>query len=408
MRCILCHLSAWGCGHSRTLTTPDGSPPMRTILAESADLLPAILDSDLCNESTAIFCPSSDTPTGIGETIVAPCTGSLGAPGDEMVVGDVFVVKVQEYILTPYLEIDGPTFARITSEKDFYAFLDHADQAKQHGVFPPALLHPMMRLGDLCALGGAHTCGGPGQRLFVRASGEASTTPQGMPLGFVTDGLASLTSAWSAIRRPPGSGCPGCLTGAVRTPTLRIAHQQRPWLSRYLCTLDALRTAATEGLTNLKVSGFPHRMTAAADQYTQAVDLTLVGAELPVLLFNTAIALIHDPHSNQQFQVGTGTARLLELLMIYGDEDAAIAAATHHLGLAPHAAREALAQVMSGLSDFGMQLLPEKRCRSASSIQPGHQGAAAQGVNTSCWLSAMGAADSRHSWQPVPGPRASG
>ncbi|MDX3763110.1 hypothetical protein PV684_49845 [Streptomyces sp. AK02-04a] len=382
---------------------------MRTILTESADLLPAIVDSDLCGEGTVVFSPSSENRTDIGETIVAPYTGSLSSPGDEIVVGEVLVVKVQEYALTPHLAVTGPTFARITSKKDFCAFLDHADQAHQHGLFPQALLHPMIRLGDLCALGGSHTCGGPRQRLFIRASGQASTTPHGMPLGAMTDGLASLTTVWSAFRRPPSSGCPVCLSEAVPAPILRIAHRQRPWLSRYLYALEALRTAASLGLTQLKVSGFPHRLTGAQDRYTPAADFTPAGADMPLLLFNSSIAVLHDPRSNQQFQIGEGTARLIELLLIHGDLDSAVSAATHRLGLAPHAARDALAQVTSGLN-FGMQPSTTHNVPGieAKLLPTRYQHADARSLNASCWLSAMGVAAFSQSIQLVPGPRVPG
>ncbi len=405
MRCILCHLNSWGCGHSDSLiASPDGIP-VRTIVTESADVLPALLDSDLCGEGTVVFSPSRDTPSSVGKTIIAPYTGSLSAPGDEMVVGEICVVKVQEYELTPYLATASPTFVRINNEDDFYTFLEHADHAHQHGAFLPALLHPMVRLADLCALGGAHTCGGPSQRLFVRATGQASTTPWGMPLGSVTDGLASLTATWSAFRRPSGSGCPGCLSQAVPAPLLRIAHQQRPWLSRYLQALDALRTAAERGLSPLKVSGFPHRLTAGADDYLPALDLMPAGAEMPLLLFSADVAVLHDTHSHQQFELGTGTARLIELLMIHGDSDAAVYAATQHLGLERHAAHAALAQVRAGLVGFGIQLSTARGSEDAS-CPPSRQGSAfAHGVNASCWLASAGMGTSNHSLQPVPGPR---
>lgn len=365
-------LNAWGRGSLDTITTPSDVVPERTILTESADLLPSLLDSDLCGHGTLVFSPSPDAPSLAHGTPVVPYDGSLITTGDEMLLGEGLIVEVQEYTAAHELAVVGPALVRITNEIDFHAFLYDADRAKQYGAFPLVLLHPMVQLCDLCVLGGTHACGGPRRRLLVTAAGEVKTTPFGTTLGAVDSGLASLTAAWATRRRLPGSGCPVCLSQAVPLSTLDAAHQRRPWLSRYLHALNALRAAAVNGLTDLSVSGFNQRLIPGLTPIRHAADLALTASDSPLLLFNNHTTVLHDPYSKRQFQLGPFAARLIELLLVHGDHDAAADAAVLHLDVAPYTAHSALAQVTRRLTNSGIHLLaaPGMRAMGAATSWP--------------------------------------
>jgi hypothetical protein len=391
MEGILRRLNTWGRGSSfGTLPTPSDIIPERTILAESATLLRGLLDSDLCGHGTLVFCPSLDTPAITHGTIIVPYEGSLTTAGDEMLLDDSLIVEVQEYAAAHELAIFGPTLARMTSESDFYAFLYDADRAQQCGAFPLVLLDPMVQLCDLCVLGGTHTCSGPRRRLYVTVAGEVKTTPLGTTLGTVEDGLASLTATWSAYRRFVGSGCSVCLSQAIPLTTLDAAHQQRPWLSRYLHALNALRAAATNGVTDLDVSGFGQRLIPALDRVSPAADLTFAAAGTPLLLFNSHITILHDPASQRQFQLGPNAARLIELLLVHGNHDAAAEAAIRHLEVAPHTAHTALTQVTRRLTSIGINLLAASRTPRTgvtTSRPPERLGAGVDHISFEDWLS---------------------
>ncbi|MEV7004247.1 daptide biosynthesis RiPP recognition protein [Streptomyces sp. NPDC093982] len=356
MESILRRLNAWGRGSLGTLTRPSGRAPERIILTESADLLPTILNSDLCSRGTLLFSPSPHTSTTVHQTRVVPYHGSLIAPGDEMTLSKGIIVEVQEYAAASEFAIAGPTLARITSENDFRAFLYDADCARQYGAYPPALLHSMVQLCDLCALGSAHSCGGPLRRLLVTTTGEVKTTPFATTLGIIQDGLATLTANWATYQRFPGSGCPVCLSQAVPVTMLDAAHQNRPWLSRYLHALNALRTAAANGLTDLRVSGFGERLIPSLLSDEPAADLTLAAANAPLLLFNADMAFLYDPPSKRQFLLGSSAACLIEILLAHADHDAAADAAIHHLNITPQTARSALTQVTRLLAHSGIRL----------------------------------------------------
>jgi len=363
MEGILRRVYAWGRGSLDSITTPSDIVPERTIIAESAELLPSLLDSDLCGPGALILCPSPHAAVLTRGTTVFPYAGSLSAVGDEILLGEGLVVEVQEYAATHELTVIGPTLTRIASENDFRSFIYDADRAKEYGSFPLVLLDPMVQLCDLCVLGGAHLCGGPRRRLLVTLAGEVKTTPFGTTLGGVEDGLSSISASWKFRRRPPGSGCPVCLSQVVPLATVDAAHQQRPWLSRYLHALNALRSAAEAGLTDLDVSGFGGRLIPELTPVRATADFTLAASDSPILLFNSHIALLHDPRSKRQFQLGPSAARLVELMLVYGDHDAAADAAVLHLEVAPYTAHSALTQVTRRLAGNGITLIGSRGMR---------------------------------------------
>ncbi|MEY9997936.1 hypothetical protein ABIE67_010055 [Streptomyces sp. V4I8] len=389
MEGILRRLNTWGRGSLGALPTPSDIIPERTILTESATLLPDLLDSDLCGHGTLVFCPSLDTPALTHGTIVVPYEGSLVTAGDEILLGQSLIVEVQEYAAAHELAIFGPTLVRMTSESDFHAFLYDADRAQQYGAFPLVLLDPMVQLCDLCVLGGTHACGGPRRRLYVTIAGDVKTTPLGTTLGTVEDCLASLTAGWSAYRRFAGYGCSVCLSETIPLTTVDAAHQQRPWLSRYLHALSALRAAAANGVTDLEVSGFAQRLIPALNRVGPAADLTRTASSTPLLLFNNDIMILHDPASQQQLQLGPNAARIIELLLVHGNHNAAAEAAIRHLKVAPHSAHTAVTQVTHRLTSIGINLLAASRTpgTGAASRPPERLGAGVNHVSFEDWLS---------------------
>ncbi|MFE9404855.1 daptide biosynthesis RiPP recognition protein [Streptomyces sp. NPDC006530] len=356
MQEILRHLHAWGRGDSEGAGSENVGTG-RTVLLDSVDSLETVLDSGLVDGGTMVFAPPGDaqeskSPVGF----LVRYEGSLSASGDEMSVGEDFFVEAQDYAVTPFLAVAGPTLVRVSSPVDFDAFLKDADRARERGDFVPALVHPMIQLGDLCALGGAHRCVGPRGRIIVDASGRVRTSPNGMPLGEVRDGLDALDACWSAVERPADSGCPVCLGGVVPGTALLAAHRQRPWLSRYLHAVDAMRMAAARGMANVRPSGFAHRLTPGCDAHEDAADMQLAAADAPLVLFNDERAVLHDPVAGRQFRLARQAAQLVELLVVHADHDAAADAAAACLGLDRPQALDALGELQRRLTDAGMTL----------------------------------------------------
>ncbi|MFD7169520.1 daptide biosynthesis RiPP recognition protein [Streptomyces violascens] len=349
---ILRHLHAWGRGNFDAAGTASG----RTVLLESANSLAAVLDSGLMDADTMVFAPATGARESLSVGVLVGYEGSLTASGDEMSVDDDFFVEAQDYAVTPFLAVAGPTVVRVTGQADFDAFVHDADRARAQGEFVPALVHPMIQLGDLCALGGAHRCAGPRVRITVDPSGRVRTAPHGVLLGEARDGLDTLAARWSAVERSAGSGCPVCLGEAVPAPVLLAAHRQRPWLSRYLHAVDALRMAAARGLPNLRPSGFARRLTPGCDEQGHAVDLQLAGADAPLVLFDDETAVLHDPVGGRQFRLARQAAQLVELLVVHADQGAAADGAVACLGLDRSQALGALGELERRLASAGVAL----------------------------------------------------
>ncbi|MFK0181825.1 daptide biosynthesis RiPP recognition protein [Streptomyces xanthochromogenes] len=355
MQDILRHLHAWGRGDTEGAGSAN-SGAGRTVLLDSVDSLETVFVSGLVDDGTMVFAPPGDARESASVGCLVRYEGSLTASGDEMSVGEDFFVEAQDYAVTPFLAVAGPTLVRVSSQVDFDVFLQDADRAREQGDFVPALVHPMIQLGDLCALGGAHGCAGPRGRITVDASGRVRTSPNGMLLGEVRDGLDALDARWSAVERPAGSGCPVCLGGAVQATAMVTAHRERPWLSRYLHAVDAMRMAAARGLPNVRPSGFAHRLTPGCEGHEDAADMRCGAAAAPLVLFDDERAVLHDPVAGRQFRLARQAAQLVELLVVHADHDAAADAATACLGLDRPQALRALGELGRRLADAGMAL----------------------------------------------------
>lgn len=229
------------------------------------------------------------------------------------------LVQSREYVATPFFEIDGPTIIRITDAQDYEAFLDDADLARAEGIFVEQLLNPAVILADQCGLGTTHPCILL-QRLHVSESGEVRTAPGGDVLGTVGSTMDELCASVELL-------CINgdvCLNGVISPWTLDNARAQRPWLSRYLRTLDMLVGLRVAGRRGYRVSGFGGRLTEDLPEHLVEAN------DAPLLLWNDHEHLLCDTWTGQLFLLGPDAARLAELLLVTGSVERAgeLAAAT--------------------------------------------------------------------------------
>lgn len=314
------HLMHWaigkrvGVGNRATAQTPP-EPGAEVIVLDHARHVAPVLASDLATAQTVIFAPFSDETT---DARVVPYEGSFAAPGAEAVLGNSFFLQIQNYAISEFMSVVGPTLVRVSDDADLDAYLKDADRAVVEGVFPAFLTHPVIQLADLPGLG-AGLLGGPSLRLHVRASGEVSTSPSGIPLGDVGTRFADIESAWERINGASSHPCAVCLGDVLDSGTREAGLAQRPWLARYLVAIEAIRNIRARGVEDIKVSGFGGRIHE---------DLSHGGApnedpDAPVLLWNTGTAFVYAPGSGRAFQASLEVARLAELLLVRGGVDAA-------------------------------------------------------------------------------------
>ncbi|MDQ6781926.1 MAG: hypothetical protein M3063_00445, partial [Actinomycetota bacterium] len=136
-----------------------------------------------------------DLPAGPGRWL--PIAGAITEPGDEMEISREFWLQTADYVSLRYLGVAGPTVVRLAASDDAEAYLHDVERTSESGVFPEMLLHPVVELGDRCALSGGTPCTASGlpSRLHVDVDGNVRTSPGGRVLGTVGVTAASLAAA---------------------------------------------------------------------------------------------------------------------------------------------------------------------------------------------------------------------
>ena len=322
------HLMSWGTGGPG----PAPSTGAATVVLESAGHLAATLGSDLVGPGSVVFAPGvADHAEDASGAVVVGYEGSLSEAGGECSLGSDFYLQIQNYGVSAYMSVVGPTLIRVADAMDLDAYRADAEQARRSGDFPDFLTNPVIQLADLPALGADRTGSGPRHRLYADGDGFLSTAPGGTRLGVLgEDTLEALEARWL----PLDDLLPG------------IAAADRAGLGRYLAAVAAVRGLRARGLTGVRVSGFGGRFgTAAASVPPQeAADTT--GARLPLLLRSGEETFVHDPASERTFTLAPAAAALAEVLLAAGSVEAASA----------HADRTGLEQVAASFAETGISL----------------------------------------------------
>ncbi|WP_329196471.1 MULTISPECIES: daptide biosynthesis RiPP recognition protein [unclassified Streptomyces] len=329
------HLMLWGTGRPVADHFAAGAA---TVVLENPAHLPALLGSDLVGPRSVVFVPGhvdgTDAPATDGPAgpLVVGYEGSLSEPGAECSLGSDFYLQIQNYGVSAYMSVVGPTLIRVADAMDLDAYLADADQARQTGLFPEFLTNPVIQLADLPALGAATAGDGPRRRLHADQDGVLSTAPGGPRLGVLgEDALERLESRWAA------QDCAG-----------RGPAAERPWLGRYLAAVDAVRDLRARGVADVKVSGFGGRLGAAAASPAADAAADATDALLPLLLWSGETVYLHDPVAGRSFRLDPVAGALAEALLVSGSVAAACA----------HADRDALERVAAYFADAGIALCP--------------------------------------------------
>ena len=343
------HLMAWSTGRRSLL--PDGRAALSgtaTVVLDDDALLADVVGSGLVGSGSLVFYPvdigtsHAITPDeGPGTPLCLPFEGSLNEPAGEAAIGDEFFLQVQDYASSEFLSVFGPTSIRFFSAEDFDAYVQDAESAIEQGRFPHFVLDHNVLLNDAEALWDAALGDGPDLRLHVDAEGTVRLSPSGLPLGTLDDTAVELEESWVRHNRETGWHGAAALGQVVPPERARAAFQERPWLPRYRAVSEALRRLALQGRTDLRVSGFGHRLTATAGIEDRARQ------EAPVILWNAEEHFVCLPE-RRTFQVGRGFAARLECLLAHGD--APLAAAREGI---PRTELEAVAEACARATQVG-------------------------------------------------------
>ena len=295
-------LLGWCTGDYRGRTSASALDIVVTADAEPTALLDGAAELGLpLGSDTMVFWPDSLRPDARLRQCAAQLSTYAGsvyaADEDDLLVNGTVPLASVAYGGGPYLPVTGPTVLRITEPADYLDFLVEADRAAARGLFAEHLTHPLMRLGDTCALAGQLPCHSARRRRALVTATGLFHSPYGEP-----------------ITTRPGTGCP-CVRAIHTSAQLTAEGAARPWLARYtevLGVLAALRAQTRPPANTTTVSGFGTRLTSAATATpTEA-------AGRPVIVCRDGEDLICDPNSLRVMRVSGDVARVSEL-MLAGD-----------------------------------------------------------------------------------------
>ncbi|MFJ1708375.1 daptide biosynthesis RiPP recognition protein [Kitasatospora sp. NPDC088346] len=244
--------------------------------------------------------------------------GSFHTCDAEASLGDDFYLQVQNYSISEYVSVIGPTLVRLADETDFEVWLRDADTAREKGEFVDFLANPALLVADLPGLGGPLDGAGPRHRLHVRADGEVSVSPYGSALGRLGDRPEDLEAAWQRANAAGGHPCAVALATAVPEARRTAELAGRPWLAEYLTAVDALRELRSRGIPRARVSGFGGRL-RPENQRTEP--LRTPGRHL--VLWTDESAYLYTAEGSRLFELNHAAGELAELLLCRGSVEAA-------------------------------------------------------------------------------------
>ena len=324
---VTARLMAWGTGKSTVRR--------RVVVLASAEHVDLV-----SGPGTTVFAPWADDRPG-----VVGYHGTVGDPVCELSVGEDFYLQTQNYGVSEFLSVLGPTLIRVTDDADFAAYLADADKARGTGVFPSFLISPSVQLADLTALGAGPETDGPQARLYVTADGGVSTSPGGAVLGTVTDPLDQLVHVWRERNSASEQPCAVCLGGVLDESARCAELALRPWLSRYLDALAALRDLYARGVTDVQISGFGARL---------ASDLPVTDCTArSLLLWTDEHAYVYDPAARRTVRINRAAAPLVDGFLTLGSIDRAADWSASTLGVRADQARDSLSQLDTMLTRAG-------------------------------------------------------
>ena len=335
-------LMRWATGAGDPAPRSDRSAAV--VLADAAQL-DAVVDSGWAGTRSVVFVPQRQPgvhPADVGgdRPRVVGYTGSFAETDGEVLLPGDFYLQQQSYGLSQYMSAVGPTVVRVAGAEDFEAYLADADRARETGQFADFTTNPVIALADLPGLGAGPAADGTRHRLWVDRDGQLSTSPAGRPFGLLGQSPAQVQTAWVAASEASTQPCGVCLAQSVREPDRSAQLSARPWLSRYLVVLAAVRDLRARGAVTPRVSGFGGRLACGPDE-PEAADLTDPAA--PVLLTTGHDVFLHAPTAGRTLRVDPATARCVELLLACGSVG----------GAAEHLDPDVVRQVADALRDRG-------------------------------------------------------
>lgn len=321
------------------ITGVPGRIPDHTIFLENAEH--ASYANELAGSTSVVFVLDGEP----GHASFVPVSGLFNVAGEELLVDGTLSLEIQDYVAIPFVNLVGVTIVRMTSQEDWLAFLDDADEARQSGHFVRQLTDVNAVLAERALLNSQQRIDPALARLHIRADGSVLSGPYGSEIGHVGDPLSQLQERWLSLS--PESD----LAAVLETQPLADSIRARPWIGRYLTALDAWKFIPQHERADTKIVGF------GATVYGAAPDAALPPANAPFLIDKAGERTLLDIASGRRFKIGTDAAAIIEALLNTGDIHTAGGAVAPFLGVSVASAEEAAGTVAAQFRETGLDLI---------------------------------------------------
>lgn len=291
----------------------------RTVVVAAPHVLGDLIDQGLVDENTDLFLGDAGVPAGPPAVtaeweLPRTFTGSFTLFDSDILLDNGYRMLLRQYGTAEFHCLETPTALRVTDAHDLSAYLRDADEAWSDGVFARHITHPNAITADLAALGGGAQRSGPADRLYVFPDAAVSTSPTGSVLGTAADQLPMIIARWQHANQisahPDATGLARVVDERDRTDALT----ERPWISRYLLAVNAIRAVRRSHRIPDRVSGFGGRLTPGLAAPTAPDDLLA-----PVLLRVGNEYQAHDGSTGAHVVLPAGAVATIEQMLTPDD-----------------------------------------------------------------------------------------
>jgi hypothetical protein len=294
----------------------------------------------LAGEGSVILALNGDRD----DEAITTVSGSFDAAGEELLVDGTLSLEIQDYVAIPFVNLVGVTVVRMTTNEDWQAFFDDAEEARRSGHFVRQLTEVNAVLAERALLTGIEQKSMSLARLHITWDGRILSGPYGAEIGRVGDAFGDLQAK---------SVGPASAMAAVNCAADIEALRANPWIPRYLAALDAWKFIPREARDTTSLVGF------GASLYGTAPGVP--SASAPFIIKRAGEYTLLDTKSGRVFKVGIDAATIIEAISNLQDASAAAALVAPALNVSGAVAAGSVTAVLKQFEQLGIDLIGIKR-----------------------------------------------
>ncbi len=280
-----------------------------------------------------------------GDQGIVPVSGSFDAAGEELLVDGSLSLEIQDYVAIPFVNLVGVTLVRITTEEDWQAFFDDAEEAFRSGHFVQQLTEVNAVLAERRLLSGVEKDNLVLARLHITWDGAVRTGPYGTKIGKVGDSLPDIRVRAVSLR-------PESAVAAVHYPwDIQDSLEAKPWIPRYLAALDAWKFIPREDRATTSLVGF------GVSLYGATLKDGVPTASAPFILKRAAEHTLLDTKTGRLFSIGTDAAAIIEAVSNVKDIKVAARVVAPTLKVSAGVAEGAARAVVTHFDQLGIDII---------------------------------------------------